>query len=74
MKIDVAARPTLSVVTWLRRYTTELIVVVLVLLATFGVGMAQALYSNAVPQTIGSGIRITANVVLDQHERHTDAR
>ena len=61
MKIYVAASPTFPVMIWLRRYATELIVVALVVLATLGVGVAQALYSNAAPQ---------ATVVLGQHERH----
>jgi hypothetical protein len=65
MKIYVAASPTFPAITWLRHYATELMVVALVVLATLGVGVAQALYSNTPPR---------ATVVLDQHERHLNAR
>jgi hypothetical protein len=64
MKIYVSASPTFPVINWLQRYATELMVVALVVLATLGVGVAQARYSNAAPQ---------ATVVLDQHERHLNA-
>ena len=74
MKIYVTTPPTISVAAWLRRYATVLIVVALVVLATLGVGVAQALYSNAAPRTIVSATSMKANVTLDQHERHTTAR
>jgi hypothetical protein len=74
MKIYVTTPPTISVATWLRRHATALIVVALVVLATLGVGVAQALYSNAAPRTIISGASMKANVTLDQHERHAIAR
>ena len=74
MKIHVATLPAIPVVAWLRRYATELIVLVLVLLATFGAGVAQALYSTAAPQTMVSQSRMTAKVALDQHERHLTTR
>jgi hypothetical protein len=50
------------------------IVVALVVLATRGVGVAQALYSNAAPRTIVSGTSMKTNVALDQHERHPTSR
>ena len=50
MKIYVTTPPTTCVTAWLRRYATVLIVIALVVLATLGVGVAQALYSNAAPQ------------------------
>jgi hypothetical protein len=74
MKIYVTTPPTISVAAWLRRYATALIVVALIVLATLGVGVAQALYSNSAPRTIVSGISAKTNVALDQHERHTIAR
>jgi hypothetical protein len=74
MKIYVTTPPTISVAVWLRRYTTALVVVALVALATLGVGVAQALYSNTAPQAIVAEAGATANVALDQHERHTTAR
>ena len=74
MKIYVTSPPTISVATWLRRYATALIVVALVVLATLGVGIAQALYSNAAPRTIVLGTSLKMNMTLDQHERHATAR
>lgn len=74
MKVYVTTPPTISVVVWLRRYATALIVVALVVLATLSVGVAQALYSNAVPQTLVSGSSVKTTVALDQHEHHTTAR
>jgi hypothetical protein len=70
MKIYVATPPTISVAAWLRRYATELIVVALVVLATLGAGVAQALYSNAAPRTSVSETSVRTNVAADQHERH----
>ena len=52
MKIYVTTPPTIPVAAWLRRYATELIVVALVVLAMFGVGVAQTLYSNAATRII----------------------
>ena len=74
MKIYVTAPPTISVAAWLRRYATALIVVALVLLAMLGVGVAQALYSNAAPRMIISGASVKTTMALDQHERHMTAR
>jgi hypothetical protein len=74
MKIYVTTPPTISVTAWLRRYVTTLIVVALVALATFGAGVAQALYTNVAPQTSVSEPSVTTNVTLDQHERHMIAR
>ena len=74
MKIYVTTPPTITVATWLRRYATALIVVALVVLATLGVGVAQALYSNAAPRTSVLGASMKTNVTLDQHERHATAR
>lgn len=74
MKIYVAASLTIAIVGWLRRYTTALIVVAMVALATLGVGVAQALYPNPTPHSIFSEATLKINVVLDQHERHTTAR
>ncbi len=65
MKIYVATPPTISVAAWLRRYATALNVVALVVLATLGVGVAQALYPNAVPRTIVSGTSVKTNVALE---------
>jgi hypothetical protein len=70
MKIYMTTPPTISVAAWLQRYATALIVVALVVLATLGAGVAQALYSNAAPRTIISGTSMKTNVALDQHERH----
>jgi hypothetical protein len=72
MKNYVIASPTISVANWLRHYATALIVVALVTLATLGVGVAQALYSNAAPHAIVAGAGV--NGALDQHERHLIAR
>ena len=74
MKIYVTTPPTISVAAWFRRYATALIAVALVALATLGVGVAQALYSNAAPRIIVSATSLKANVTLDQHERHATAR
>ena len=74
MKIYVTTPPTISVGSWLRRYATALAMVVLVALATLGVGVAQALYSNTAPQAIVAEAVATTTVALDQHERHTTAR
>jgi hypothetical protein len=74
MKIYVANSPALSVVTWLRRHATALIVVALVALATLGAGVAQALYSNSAPRTLAVGSSARMSVALDQHERHLLAR
>jgi hypothetical protein len=74
MKMYVITPPAISVTAWLRRYATALIVVALVALATFGAGVAQALYSNAALQTRVSEPSLTTNVTLDQHERHMIAR
>ena len=74
MKIYVTTPPTISVAAWLRRYATALVVVALVALATLGVGVAQALYSNTAPQAIVAEAGVIAHVALDQHERHTTAR
>jgi hypothetical protein len=74
MKIYVTTPPTITVAAWLRRYATALIVIALVGLATLGVGVAQALYLNTVSRMSVSGTSVHANVMLDQHERHTTAR
>ena len=74
MKIYVTTPPTISAAAWLRRYATALIVIALVVLVTLGVGVAQALYSNAGPRTIVLGTSMKTNVMLDQHERHATAR
>ena len=67
MKIQVTAPPMIYVAPWLRRYTTALIVIALVALATLGTGVAQMLY-NAAPRASIS--RSTTSSTLDQHERH----
>jgi hypothetical protein len=72
MKIYVTTPPTISVAAWLRRYTTALIVVALVALATLGVGIAQALYSQ--PQARVANVGVLTNMALDQYERYTNAR
>jgi hypothetical protein len=74
MKIYVATPPTIAIAVWLRRYATALIVVALVTLATLGVGVAQALYSNAAPQAIVAEAGGKIYVALDQHDRHMLAR
>lgn len=74
MKIYVTTPPAIPVAAWLRRYTTELIVITLVVLATLGVGVAQALYCNAAPQATVAAASLKMNVALDQHERHLTAR
>ena len=74
MKIYVTTPPTITVAAWLRRNATTLIVIALVGLATLGVGVAQALYSNAVSRMSVSRTSVNANAMLDQHERHTTAR
>ena len=74
MKVYVTTPPTISVGAWLRRHATALAMVVLVALATLGVGVAQALYSNTAPQANVVEAVATTNVALDQHERHTTAR
>jgi hypothetical protein len=74
MKIYVATPPTIPVAAWLRRHATALIVVALVALAMLGVGVAQALYSNAAPRTIIPGTSVKTSMLLDQHERHPTAR
>jgi hypothetical protein len=74
MKLYVTTSPVIARVAWLRRYSTALIVVALVALATLGVGVAQALYSNAAPHATVVEAGVTTHVALDQHERHTSAR
>ena len=74
MKIYVATPPSISVAAWLGRHATALIVIALVALATLGVGVAQALYSNAAPRMLVLGSSVKTNVALDQHERHTIVR
>jgi hypothetical protein len=74
MKIYVTTPPTIPVAAWLRRYAAELIVIALVVLAMFGVGVAQTLYSNAAPRTIISEASGQTTMVLDQHERHPTIR
>lgn len=69
MKIQVTAPPMIYVASWLRRYTTALIVIALVVLATLGAGVAQMLY-NAAPRASILESRSTTGSALDQHERH----
>ncbi|HJZ50450.1 MAG TPA: hypothetical protein VKE41_24935 [Roseiflexaceae bacterium] len=71
MKIQVTTPPTIYAAPWLRRYATALIVVALVALATLGAGVAQMLYTNGEPRMSAPSARVTADVVLDQHERHS---
>jgi hypothetical protein len=74
MKIYVVSPPTIFVAAWLRRYATALIVIALVVLATLGVGLAQALYASAAAHTIASENSLKVVTVQDQHERHPRTR
>ena len=70
MKIYVTAPPAIPVGRWLRRYATALIVIALIAFTTFGVGIAQTLYTAAAPRASASEVRVYTLVILDQHERH----
>lgn len=74
MKIYVITPPTIPAATWLRRYATVLIATMLVVLATLGVGVAQALYPKAVSRMRALEPSVNVSTILDQHDRHAITR